>query len=219
MRYSSEERRYSGALAVLLAVAGIVALTIGSLAASTGKAWAQEVDEETMTICVDGETMEDVTAEELAEIEEFTEGACEEEEATAAGAEGARVIEEGGEGESIAEEDTSGEEAAEDASEEDASEDSFVPDPNPSLFPNGFDTPQQQPLELPSIGAADDSTLEDDDVSALEGETATEEVAALPSSGSGGFGGGGAAPWGALLGVALLGLGGATALITRTGLR
>jgi hypothetical protein len=237
----SGDHRISGGFTVLSLIAGLVALAAG-LAVTTGTASAQEVDEEaTVEICVDGETMA-VTAAELAEIEEeFTEGACEEatdEEGTSnEGATGDAlvesdtddgIVEEGAtDGDSAADEGATGDDVADegatddDASEEDASEASLFPDPHPNLVPQEFETRQLPQSQLPSAGATEEiiSAPDDDESLAAEEEPSSEVAAGLPSTGSGGLAGGGAAPWGALLAGVLFSLGGAAALVTRTGLR
>ena len=231
----SGDHRISGGFTVLSLIAGLVALAAG-LAVTTGTASAQEVDEEaTVEICVDGETMA-VTAAELAEIEEeFTAGACEEatdEEGTSnEGATGDAlvesdtddgIVEEGDTGDGATGDDVADEGATDDdASEEDASEASLFPDPHPNLVPQEFETRQIPQSQLPSAGATEEiiSAPDDDESLAAEEEPSSEVAAGLPSTGSGGLAGGGAAPWGALLAGVLFSLGGAAALVTRTGLR
>ena len=215
-------------LAVLPVIAGLVALAIASLAVSTGTAQAQEAGD---IICVGGEDTE-VTDEMAGEIEEgtlvegedFTAGACATGEADGGGSAIGGDTGDDADGDQAAggddiDDDAAGDEAGDDAdggdaTEDEASEDVFVPDPNPNLFQGGFNTTPQLPEGLESEDATE-SLIEDAEASE-EVAGATEEVSALPSSGSGGLAGGGTAPWGALVAAVLLSLGGAAALITRS---
>jgi hypothetical protein len=175
------------------------------------------------TVCLDGADTEvtqemagQIEAGTLVEGEDFTAGAC-----ATGGAEGgpSAVPDDGTDegatgdeaGDDAAGDDAAGDDAAgDDTSDDEASEDVFVPDPNPNLFPGGFNTTQQQ-QPLPAIEVTQDEEAASDAVAG-----ATEEVSALPSSGSGGLAGGGPAPWGAMVAAVLLSLGGAAALITRS---
>ena len=180
------------------------------------------------TVCVGGEDTEvteemagEIEAGTLVEGEDFTAGACATGEADGGGsAIGGDDTSGDAAGDDAAGDDAAGDDAAgddaagDDASDEEASEDSFVPDPNPNLFQGGFNTTPQLPEGLESEDATE-SLIEDAEASE-EVAGATEEVSALPSSGSGGLAGGGTAPWGALVAAVLLSLGGAAALITRS---